>query len=93
MKTIEYNVHNHGPFQKRGLDCPERVEYGRLRGACLKDWQVCKREGQWRVYDRGSWLDSFPTLKEAHTYATQSAVANILFEDGGLTTLKELLDR
>lgn len=29
-------VHNHGPAEDRGLDCPERLVDGRLRGACLR---------------------------------------------------------
>lgn len=28
-------VHDHGPAEGRGLDCPERTVEGRLRGACL----------------------------------------------------------
>ena len=28
-------VHNHGPSQGRGLDCPEKVIDGRLIGACI----------------------------------------------------------
>lgn len=54
-------------------------------------WTVCKRDNEWRVYDRGIWSDTFLTLPEAHTYATQNAVADILFMDGALTLLRSLL--
>ena len=93
MKTIENLVHNHGPFKRAGLDCPETLEYGRLRGACLRDYQICKRDNAWRIYQRGWWLDSFPTLKEAHTYATACAVTDLIFEPGGLVWFKELASR
>jgi hypothetical protein len=53
-------------------------------------WSVRKRDGQWRVYDRGFWHDSFDTLVDAHTYATQCAVADVLYEPGGLTWLRKL---
>lgn len=56
----------------------------------MKRWRVIKRDGEWRVLDSGVWHDSFPTLPEAHTYATQNAVADYLFEPGGLSRLKEL---
>jgi hypothetical protein len=55
-----------------------------------KRWAVIKREGAWRVTDRGCWHDTFPTLPEAHTYATQCAVADVLYEPGGLTELARL---
>lgn len=53
-------------------------------------WSVRKKGGQWRVYDRQWWHDTFDTLEEAHTYATQCAVADILYEPGGLTLLAKL---
>lgn len=54
-------------------------------------WSVIKRDGQWRIVSpRGFWHDSAPTLPEAHTYASQLAVADVLFESGGLTVLKQL---
>lgn len=28
-------VHNHGPAEGRGLDCPETILEGRLTGICL----------------------------------------------------------
>ena len=54
-------------------------------------WTVCKRDGRWRVLDRGCWHDTFDSLEEAHTFAQQCAVTDILFEPGGLTILKALL--
>ena len=93
MKTIENLVHSHGPLQGLGLDCPETLEYGRLRGACLRDYQICKRDNVWRLYQRGIWLYTFPTLQEAHTYATACAITDLLFEPGGLTCLKKLVSR
>lgn len=92
-KRLEELVHNHGPQQGPGLDCPEDMVFGRLRGSCLKDLQVCKREGVWRVYDRGIWADSFDTLEDAHTFATQCAVVNAIFEPGALIALKQRLSR
>lgn len=53
-------------------------------------WSVCKRDGQWRVLARGVWYDTFDTLPEAHTYATQCAYADSLYEPGGLTCLTAL---
>lgn len=54
-------------------------------------WRVCKRNQVWRIYDsRGYWHDSSDTLEDAHTYATQLAVADVLFEPGGLTRLRQL---
>jgi len=53
-------------------------------------WSVRKRNGGWRVYDRGYWHDMFNTLPEAHTYATQCAVADKLYEPGGLTWLAQI---
>lgn len=57
----------------------------------MKRWSVRKVNGQWRVYDRGAWWDTFDTLEEAHTYATQNAVADELYESGGLTRLSRML--
>lgn len=54
-------------------------------------WSVIKRDGQWRVVTpRGFWHDSAPTLPEAHTYATQLAASDVLFEEGGLTLLEKM---
>lgn len=53
-------------------------------------WTVRKVNNRWRVYDRGVWHDSFPTLPEAHTYATASAIADVLYAPGGLTCLTQL---
>jgi hypothetical protein len=48
-------------------------------------WSVKFRDGEWRVYD-GKWFaDRFPTLPQAHTAATQLAIATELFAPGGLT--------
>lgn len=57
------------------------------------NWKVTYRDGLWRIYNGAIWHDSCPSLEEAHTYATQLAVADTLFEPGGLTLLKELNDR
>jgi len=57
-------------------------------------WRVCKRDGEWRIYDRaGTWHDRAPTLVEAHTWATQCAVMDELCEEGGLTRLAVLVAR
>jgi hypothetical protein len=56
-------------------------------------WRVIHRDGVWRIYDNDVWHDSCDTLIEAHTYATQLAVADTLFEPGGLTLLKVLQRR
>ena len=57
-------------------------------------WSVKKlADGRWGVFKSGSWWDVFPTLNEAHTYATQSAVAEDLYEPGGLTYLKFLKEK
>lgn len=56
-----------------------------------KRWSVRKREGRWRVIDRDTWHDTADTLEEAHTYATQLAAADVLFDNGGLTRLDLLL--
>lgn len=56
----------------------------------MKRWAVCKRNGQWRVMDSGVWHDTFESLSEAHTFATQCAVADKLFEPGGLVYLSDL---
>jgi hypothetical protein len=53
-------------------------------------WTIAKRHGQWRIYDRGTWWDTYNTLPEAHTAATQNAVADILYQPGGLTLLEEM---
>jgi hypothetical protein len=58
------------------------------------DWAVCKRYGQWRIYQRcrdgWSWHDSEGTLVDAHTAATQYAVMDELCTPGGLTRLKAM---
>jgi hypothetical protein len=54
----------------------------------MSDWRVCKRDGTWRVYDRGVWHETHRSLTEAHTAATQLAVACELFTEGGLTRLR-----
>lgn len=59
---------------------------------CIKRWSVCKREGKWRIIDRDTWHDTCDTLAEAHTYATQLAVADRLFSAGGLTCLRVLVE-
>jgi len=51
------NVHNHGPAEGRGLDCPERVVEGQLRGACLTPRSTEKDAG--RVY----LVNAFPNLR------------------------------
>jgi len=53
-------------------------------------WSIRKVDRKWRVYDHNSWQDVFDTLPEAHTYATQLAVADDLFSPGGLTYLSSL---
>lgn len=57
-------------------------------------WRIRKVDGRWRIYDTGKyyevWHDEFDTLPEAHTYATQLAVTDELFEKGGLTYLSSL---
>jgi hypothetical protein len=53
-------------------------------------WTIAKRHGQWRIYDRGIWHDTYNTLPEAHTEATQNAVADVLYTEGGLTLLEEM---
>lgn len=56
----------------------------------MKRWSVRKVNGTWRVFDRGIWHDSFDSLPAAHTYATQCAVADEIYEPGGLTRLSIL---
>lgn len=56
-----------------------------------KRWSVRKRNGQWRIYDHGTWADVYDTLPEAHTAATQNAVTDVLWAPGGLTMLRELI--
>jgi len=53
-------------------------------------WSIRKINGRWRVFDRGIWSDTYDSLEEAHTYATQNAVADILYQPGGLSILAEL---
>lgn len=35
-------VHNHGPDEGRGLDCPEQIVNKRLRGACMPKKHVLR---------------------------------------------------
>ena len=56
----------------------------------MNRWSVVKREGQWRVLDRGAWHETHDTLAQAHTAATQYAVIDECFKAGGLTRLKDL---
>ena len=51
----------------------------------MSRWSVKFRNGELRVYDGESWADRFPTLPQAHTAATQLAIATELFAPGGLT--------
>lgn len=55
-----------------------------------KRWSVKRWHDRWGVFDRGVCHDSFPTLQEAHTFATQCAVADVLFETGGLELLANM---
>lgn len=56
-----------------------------------KRWTVKKKNDYWVVYDRGIAWNCYNTLAEAHTEATQNAVADTLYAPGGLTTLKYLI--
>lgn len=56
-------------------------------------WSVRKRDGRWRVYDRGVWSETYDSLPEAHTEATCNAVADILYAPGGLTLLAEMRNK
>lgn len=56
----------------------------------MNRWTIRKRNGRWRVYQDEWWWDTFDTLEDAHTYATQSAVADTLFNPGGLLKLANL---
>ena len=58
----------------------------------MNRWRVCKRDGLWRILDRGVWSDTYYTLPEAHTAATQYAVMEELFKPGALVALAELQD-
>lgn len=53
----------------------------------MSDYSVCKRDGRWRVYQDDTWTDTFDTLDEAHDWASQCAVADVLYEPGGLTRM------
>lgn len=55
-------------------------------------WSVCKRDGRWRVLDRGIWSETYDTLAQAHTAATQHAIADCLYQPGGPAYLAELLE-
>ena len=42
----DYEVHNHGPHEGRGLDCPEyTTKDGRLRGACIVQAEIARAYG------------------------------------------------
>lgn len=56
----------------------------------MSRWSVCKRNGQWRVYQDECWSDTFDTLEEAGTWAHQNAVADGLYSPGGLACLQLL---
>lgn len=53
-------------------------------------WTVRKVDGRWRIYDRGTWAETYDTLPEAHTFATCNAVADILYQPGSLTLLAHM---
>lgn len=53
-------------------------------------WVVRKRAGRWRVYGHGAWWDTYNTLPEAHTAATQNAAAETIYAPGGLTLLTNM---
>jgi hypothetical protein len=55
-------------------------------------WTVRKHNGAWGVYDWGVLSDKFDTLDEAHTWATQNAVADELYAPGGLTRIALIRD-
>lgn len=57
----------------------------------MSRWSVRKRDGAWRVYDRDVWWDTFDSLPEAHTEATQCAICDELWQPGGLTRFTNLL--
>lgn len=53
----------------------------------MNRWSVRHIDGRWRVYDGDVWWDTFATLPEAHTAATQNAITDTLWAPGGLTLL------
>lgn len=53
-------------------------------------WSVRKHDGRWRVYDHDTWACTFDTLDEAHNEAMCNAVADVLYQPGGLNLLAEL---
>jgi hypothetical protein len=55
-----------------------------------KRWTVKKKNHYWVVFDRGVAWDCYDNLAAAHTLATQNAVADVLYAEGGLTCLLEL---
>ncbi len=59
----------------------------------MNRWKVVKRNNRWRVLDGGAWHETHDTLVEAHTAATQNAVAAELYSPGGLTCLATLRQR
>jgi hypothetical protein len=59
----------------------------------MNRWKVIKRNNRWRVLDGGAWHETHDTLVDAHTAATQNAVAADLYSPGGLTCLATLRQR
>jgi len=55
-------------------------------------WSIRFLHGEWRVYDGDAWADRYPTLAEAHTYATQQAIITELCAVGGLTRFRAWRD-
>lgn len=53
------NVHNHGPREGRGLDCPEQLVDGRLRGVCMDSGPDGTPEKPWTRVEEigdGTWF-------------------------------------
>lgn len=55
-------------------------------------WFVCKRDGRWRVYDRGVWHDTYDSLPDAHSAALAYTLSAELFTRGGLVRFAALRD-
>lgn len=85
-------AHNHGIDE--AFFCRETVINGLILGDCMKKrrWSVKRWKTGWGVFDRGICHDTFPTLADAHTFATQCAVIDIFLEDGGLFRLRRILE-
>jgi len=58
----------------------------------MNRWSVKFRHGEWRVYDGTAWADRYPTLTQAHTFATQQAIVTELCAPGGLTRFRAWAD-